>query len=157
VPPFSFASGLREEEETVRYLAGPLARPCRLAPGSREEEREPVTVTDAPGRRRGTPAFRSAPCAVDRVASDPADFAAMQAKVGQIAIAQVGKLAHRATVGHPSRDVLRRSTGGHAKRIQRCARFPELRIGRRCHVLSLAKLFVFRVTGRLPAARSPQR
>lgn len=85
MPPLSFAIGLREEEETDRYLSRPLLRPRRLAPDSREEEREPETFTNAPGRRRGAPVFRSAPCAVNRVVSNPANFAAMQAKIGQIA------------------------------------------------------------------------
>ena len=143
MPPFSDTSGLREEEETVRDLTGsktPFSVPNPQGGG--ERARDCYGCAREEERRTRIPLFRSAPCAVDRVMGDPANFAAMQAEVGQFASAHVGKLAHRFVVKGSRRNVLACRANHPVQLVPQTPALVLSRGNRHCHVFPFACPFV---------------
>ncbi len=75
----------------------------------------PVTVTDTPGRRRGVSDPLLRPVAVNCFMRNAANFAAVQAQIGEVMRAELRQLIDRAAIGAIIHDTLHGSINSRAQ------------------------------------------
>ena len=107
----------------------------------------PVTVTDTPGRRRGVSDPLLRPVAVNCFMRNAADFATVQAQIGEVMRAELRQLIDRAAIGAIIHDTLHGSINSRAQVFAKNGGGRASGVKRRRHFRVLADLIVFRFGG----------